>query len=158
MRFLLTLLFLPFTIAISILNGIFKGVWGAKNLKYIPQIIQRVAEDSSVRGTVFHEIKFPQVLGYAEENGTIIHKNLNDFKFLINISNIVYSVDVTRALDNSNCAVFRSKKTNTHEISATQTEISEEVLRLVGERRKMSAEKLRRALQSIEEREEEGDG
>lgn len=110
MKILLSLLLLPFVLIIGFLKGIFGGAAGAKNLKYIPNIVERLATDPSLQGSAFEEIKFPQVLAYAEEMGTVTQKESSFFAFLIKINSTVYSVKVNRTQDGSNCAVFHSEK------------------------------------------------
>ena len=110
MKTLLILLLLPFILIIGLIKGIFGGALGAKNLRYIPKIIEHLANDPSRQGTAFQEIKFPQVLAYAEEMGTVTQKESNYFKFLITINSSTYLVKVSRAHDGSNCAVFHSEK------------------------------------------------
>jgi len=112
MKTLLTLLLLPFILIIALIKGIFGGLLGAKNLKYIPKIIEHLANDPSRQATAFQEIKFPQVLAYAEEMGTVTQKESNYFEFLILINSRTYLVKVSRAHDGSNCAVFQSKETS----------------------------------------------
>lgn len=109
MKVLLTLLLLPFIFIIELIKGIFGGAFGAKNLKYIPKIIEHLANNPSLIGTAFQEVKFPQVLAYAEEMGTLIKKESNYFKFIIIINSTTYLVEVGRAHDGSNCAVFHSE-------------------------------------------------
>lgn len=110
MKILLILLFLPLALVIGLIKGILNGIFGAKNLKYIPKAIVHLAQDSYPLGTAFEEIKFPQVLSYAQEVGIIIQKETNYFEFEVNIYDCIYSVNVSRATDGSNCAILHSKK------------------------------------------------
>lgn len=105
MRLIFKILLIPVAI-ISILIGVIKGVFGAKHLKYIPMVIQKLAKDGAA-GTAIAELKFPQVLAYAEEKGVIFERDRDSFSFLITISGEMYSVGIVRAPDGSNCAVFR---------------------------------------------------
>lgn len=105
MRVILNILLLPFAL-IFILIGAIKGALGVKNLKYIPRVIQVLAEKSAP-ATAITELKFPQVLAYAEEVGVITERGRDLFVFSIIISGKLYNVRVTRAPDGSNCAIFK---------------------------------------------------
>lgn len=110
MKILLILLFLPLALVIGLIKGVLNGIFGATNLKYIPKAIVHLAKDTYPLGTAFKEIKFPQVLSYAQEVGTITQKESNYFEFEVNIQDSIYSVNVSRATDGSNCAILHSKK------------------------------------------------
>jgi len=90
------------------LRGIFQGLFGAKNLKYIPKAIVHLANDSSHQGAAVEEIKFPQLLAYAEVNGQLLSQQANYFEFSIDLDETNYLVKATRAYDGSNCAIIRS--------------------------------------------------
>ena len=109
MNTLLKIIFFPFIVVIGIAIGVLKGIFGARNLKYIPRIIVRLANETSALGAAFDEIKYPQVLAYAEENGTVLNKVNDYFEFNVNIQGAVYYVSVGRAHDGSNSAVLRSR-------------------------------------------------
>ncbi len=117
MRVILSILLLPFAL-VFILIGAIKGALGVKNLKYIPRIIQMLAEKRAP-ATAIAELKFPQVLAYAEEVGVITEKDSDSFVFIIKISGESYNVKVGRAPDGSNCAIFRCSRLEASPPSAT---------------------------------------
>lgn len=116
MRFVANILFLPFVVLFMVIGAI-KGALSVKYLKYIPVIIQKQAEAQTSLGTAISELKFPQVLAYAKQNGTILNQDQISFEFITKIADITYKVRITRAPDNSNCAIFRSKKTSVGDMS-----------------------------------------
>ncbi len=110
MTTLLKLVLFPVVLVFALLGGAIRGIFGAKYLKYIPKAIVHLADDPSPFGTAFEEIKFPQLIAYAEERGVITSKNSNHVEFMVDIDGGVYSVSVSRALDGSNCAILRSRR------------------------------------------------
>ena len=119
MKTILKLIFFPILIVIMVLKGVLKGMFGSRNLKHIPKVIEKLANDDCPLGTAFDEIKYPQVVAYAEENGTILIKSDGYCEFNTRINETVYLVTVNRAPDGSNCAVFRSRIHNAEEKNKT---------------------------------------
>lgn len=103
---------------LALLKGILEAIFGAKNLKYIPRIIVKLAEEPSVVGSSFKELKFAQVLAYAQENGAITKQTSDYFEFIVNIEAQAYSVYITKTFDGSNRAIFRSKLTDDDSIGS----------------------------------------
>lgn len=118
MKILISLILIPIFF-LKFIVGLIKGMLGVGQLKYIPKLIQQLANEGDTIGTAIKELKFPQVLAWAEANGTVLTSKLHldpmtvdSFEFSVRLPDdgYTYKVKVTRAPDGSNCAIFRCKR------------------------------------------------
>lgn len=111
MKIFILIVLIPLAI-IKFIIGSMKAMLGVGHLKYIPKLIQELANKSNTIGTAINELKFPQVLAWAEVNGTVLKQGHDFFEFFVRLPDdgFTYKVKITRAPDDSNCAIFRSER------------------------------------------------
>jgi hypothetical protein len=116
---IIKLILFPFLVFLFLLKrvaALFRSDYSA----HIPRLVEKLASERAPVGTAIKELTFNQVLAYANRKGAVTARQTNFFEFEIEVDGKTYHAGITRAPDDSNCAIFRCRPATNHTVPVVQ--------------------------------------